>query len=269
MSHYHQNLDYNVYTYEYGDNGNHSNSNEYDKYKLYSGYAESDHNDQDFSPSEPDYHNTGNGNNTSFESNETSAEQEINGNGYKSEWLEHKGGEPNGMDDKQERLEYECGELDRGKHEDAERENKVHEPQEHEQDDMLELEELEHMSYERGHEPERFECQCNQTYKPQRLEHGNYGVHEPKYKLDHERKPRETDNGIHAPPTEFAGEHDGNNNAHGLAHTSEHPVEPHSYCPTNANPTLPALLLYAPNYKPQRSRHDSDKALELSELESM
>jgi hypothetical protein len=267
MSHYHQNPDYDVYAYEYGDDGNHGDSNEYDEYESYSSYAESDHNDQDFSPSEPDYHNTGNGDNASCESNETSAEREVNGNGYESEWLDHEGGEPNGVDDEQERLEYERGELDRGEHEDAERENEVHEPQEHEQDDTPELEELEHMSYERGHEPERFERRGDQTYEPQRLEQGNYGVHEPEYEPDHEREPRETDNGIHAPPTAFAGEHD--DDAHGLAHTSEHVVEPHGYRPTNTNPTLPAPLSYTPHYEPQRPRHDSDEALELRELESM
>jgi len=35
MSYYHQNLDYNIYAYEYGDNGNHSNDEYKYKYDSY------------------------------------------------------------------------------------------------------------------------------------------------------------------------------------------------------------------------------------------
>jgi hypothetical protein len=149
MSHYHQNPDYDVYAYEYGDNGNHGDSNEYNEYESYSGYVESNHNDQDSSPSEPDYHNTGNGDNTSCEPNETSAEREVNGNGYESEWLDHKGGEPNGVDDEQERLKYERGELNRNKHEGLKYEEEAvdgthrHSDRAYNDDETRELEELE------------------------------------------------------------------------------------------------------------------------------
>jgi hypothetical protein len=248
MSHYHQNLDYDVYAYEYGDDGNHGDSNEYDEYESYSSYAESDHNDQDFSPSEPNYHNTGNSNNASCESNETSAEREVNRNGYESEWLDHEGGEPNGVDDGQERLKYERGELDRGKHEDAERENEVHEPQEHEQDDTPKLEELERMSYQWGHEPERFERRGDQTYEPQRLEQGNYGVHEPGYTspstspITSANPEKWTTGYTHRPPCS-------------LASTTTTHTDSHTPASTLSNPMATAQPTPTPLYLPRSRIH--------------
>jgi hypothetical protein len=65
------------------------------------------------------------------------------------------------------------------------------------------------------------ECE---VYEHERLEHGNYGVHEPEeldhqtqepeYKLNHEPRHREMDNGIRAPHTAFANRHDEDNNVH-------------------------------------------------------
>jgi hypothetical protein len=260
MSYYHQNPDYGVYAYEYEDKGNHGNGNYKYEHDSYSDYNESDHN-----ISEPDYHN--NETDPPWDKGpETGQERcEETGGAHKHGRLEYEGGEPNREDYEQERLECERIELTGGEYKDEERENEARKPQERGYNEALELK-LERMSYEWGHEPERFERRGDQTYKPQRLEQGNNGVHEPEYELDRKREPRETDNGIHAPPTAFAGEHDGDNDAHGLTHASEHAVEPHSYHPTNA---IPAPLLYTPNYKPQRPRHDSNEALELRELESM
>jgi hypothetical protein len=229
MSYYHQNPDYDVYAYEYGNYGNHDNGY-HNEYKQYASHSEPDHYHQD--PSEPDFYececdNTGpaeHGNDRNgYEPEELEYEQSgTDRAGYEHEWLEYEGGEPNGEDYEQERLEYERGELHRGEYEDAERENEVHEPQERGYNDALELEELKRMFNEQGHEPERFEHRDGQVYKHQRLEHGGYGVHEPEYELDHKPGRRETDSGIRAPHTAFANGRDNNGGVYAPAPTYTH-----------------------------------------------
>jgi len=184
MSYYHQNSDYDVYTYEYDDNGNYGNEYEYDSYSDHHepdqyepDHIESTYNDPDHNPSEPDYHSneagipwdegpeyeTGGEIYEEIEGGHEHGELVHNDNGIREDW---EGDYRNGGE------VYEHGEV-----EDEDGEQEVHEHRlAYGDDETRELEELERMVNEEEYEPQGLDPRYDETQES----------HERTYELEHE-----------------------------------------------------------------------------------
>ena len=221
MAYYYQNPNHNVYTYEYGDDGNHSNN----EYKSYLNYMEPDH-----TTPEPNRHHTEHGNDAVYGDDRTDMEWTANRNGYELKEPVH---DKDGMD-----WERGCeGEVEGYKLKELE----------HDEDKIAEHGEWKHESeYEERYKPKRLKYNGDKAhehgeliYKPEHGTETNYVEHNMETSHAEHRPYRSEYDDEQAAPVTFNSTPATFHSAYRFIPTTDSPIayhDPHHLTPTSIPP---------------------------------